>query len=276
MTKCLSYDIILYLTISKTIKKEKMITRTVTLIMLMLLSTFSYSYATDKELTLIRGGSDTGMSAQRSNLYTVSLEGKGYVVNRPASMPDKQIVEFFNNTKQPVIWPGTTDYGARMDLDFSSENLVAIEYTGLYYMCYTGNRTNTKQIKLGIPKSAPKTTLDKLGYKTTFPYKNNGATVRAAIAGEVEAVVVNQKSANKLKSAGMKCEEFGGFNQVAFLLARNIEDLDQFRKDVAGILSGPEFSEWQNKAGLLNDSFTGDVDKDYNTVKTSWNIWANQ
>lgn len=250
----------------------------ITMVISLILSTLSFSYSADDttELTLIRGGSDTGTTAQRSNLYQTSLEGKGYTINRPSSMPDKQLAKFFHDTDKPVIWPGISDYGSRMELDFDSENIVAIEFTGFYFICYIGNKTDPKEIKLGVSKSAPKVTLKKLGYDTTLPYKNNGAVVNAAIAGEVDAVISNQQGAKKLKSAGLRCDEFSGFNQVAFLLARNIPDIEQLREDVASVLVGPDFVEWQTRAGLTNNLFTGDADRDYKTVRDSWDTWADK
>jgi hypothetical protein len=230
---------------------------------------------TKEELTLIRGGSDTGTTSQRSDLYTTALENMGYKVNRVPSMPNNKLIKVFESMTDPVIWPITTDYGSTVTLDFTAEQIVAIEYTGEMYICHVGERTNPSEAKIGVPKSIPMNWVrDQLGYKTLVPYKNNGATRNAALAGEVDAVMINQKSANNLKSAGLSCGVVEGITQTAFLLGKNFKDMDQFRKDVALAYKGKEFSDWQTKAGVTNHLFTGDTDKDYQTARKGFDVWA--
>jgi hypothetical protein len=230
-----------------------------------------------EELTLIRGGSDTGTTSQRSDLYTTALESMGYKVKRVPSMPNNKLLKVFESMTDPVIWPITTDYGSKITLDFTAEEIVALEYTGDMYICHVGEKMEPSKAKFGVPKSIPMNWVkEELGYMTLLPYKNNGATRNAALAGEVDAVMINQKSAEKLKSAGLSCEVVDGITQTAFLLGKNFKDLDQFRQDVAKAYEGKEFSDWQTKAGVTNHLFTGDPEKDYKVAREGFDVWTDQ
>ena len=235
---------------------------------------FAVSSVSAEEITLIRSGSDSGSTAQRSNHYSVALEEQGYTVNRPKSMPYDLLVERFLSTDEPVIMPWITNLGSKQPEFFTKDQFISIEYSSPLYVCYVNNSIAKADAKLGSHKSYPTAPVQAMGFTKIIPYKNNGATINAAIAEEVDAVFVNAKSAGKLKKkADVTCEQAPGLTQHAFLLGRNI-DIDKMRVAAEKAYQHPEFAAWLANGKAIIDAKTGDLNKDFEIARESHATWG--
>jgi len=236
---------------------------------------FAVSSVTAEEITLIRSGSDSGSTAQRSNHYAVALEEQGYTVNRPSSMPYELLVERFLATDEPVIMPWISNLGSRIPEFFTKDQFISIEYSSPMYVCYVKDGVAKADATIGAHRSYPAAPVEAMGFTKVIPYKNNGAIINAAIAGEVDAVYVNAKGAGKVKKTGMQCEQIPGLTQHAFLLGRNI-DIDKMRVAAEKAYQTPEFAAWLANGKAVIDAKTGDIDKDFEIATESHATWGNR
>jgi len=242
-------------------------------LVLVFVALFSFQTAIAEEITLVRGGSDTGTTSQRSNLYTVALEDLGYTVKRPSSMPSDRVAELLLSTSEPVIVPWTSSHGTKIPLDFTLDNFVGLEYSAPLYVCTINEGVEMQTAKVGHARTNPVNAVKKMGYKIFIPYKNNSAAENAALSGEIDMIYTNQKGATKLKKTGIGCTVVPEIAQHMFLLAANV-DMDKLRKTFAKGLNHEEFVTWQNNAGVNNNMATGNPQTDFELVKDSYAQWG--
>lgn len=225
-----------------------------------------------QEITIISGGSATGTTAQRSDLYETALLAQGYSVKRAPRMPSDKVVDFFMSTNDPVILPWNTTNGY-IPFNFSVGNFVSIEFTAPMYLCFVNAGVSPEIATVAVPRTNPTNPIKDKGYSRFIPYKNSGAVANAALAKEIDVAYVSQQSATILQSAGLSCETLSGVDQTAFLLAKNV-DIEILRKHIQDAYKHADFVAWQKKSGVTNYLRTDDIENDYAVVLAGYKLWA--
>lgn len=237
---------------------------------------FGFSTAMAKEIQIIQAGSNGGSAMNRAKLYEQGFKTLGYTVDYKAITNIGQSVKLFNETDKPTIMIYASPNTGKVNLGHNNSNFVGLEYVSAYYVCISNQAMNKKEIKLGVGKGiSGKPAMDALSVlnkkSTVQVYKNSGAILKAAIAGDIDAFFTNQSKSLKFVKAGKgKC--IGNTtNETAFdvpplkdmlknadslpivyysLLAKNV-NIKQIRKDFVEIVDLDIFKSYHNKRNLV-------------------------
>ena len=222
-----------------------------------------------QDITVLVNGKPGGTFFARSNFYAESLADLGYSVNVVDAKKSSAAAEQFNNTDEPTMMVWMNALAPKRPVEATADNFVAIEYSAPLYLCaVTGETANT----VGAPNMyVMDPVLEMLPDATVIPYKNTGAVLNAALAGEIDYAYINQGKAGKLRDAGYACKPVPGVAQMAVVLATNI-DVDILRKDIISVQQSAEFVDWHTERNF-NTDIRDTQDAELQTVNASEEQW---
>lgn len=222
-----------------------------------------------QDITVLINGSPGGTFFVRSEMYVRGLEQRGYNVTVVNAKKSNAAAEKFNNTTEPTLMVWIDALAPVRPVEATVDNFVASEYSAPLYLCAVSDKTAGT---IGAPKMyVMDPVLDMVPNSTIIPYKNTGATLNAALAGEVDFAYLNQGKAKKLVDVGYPCRSVPGVAQRAFVIAKNINK-EKLRIDVISIQEGAEFKEWLDK-NQFNTAVRSRVDVELDAVIESQEQW---
>jgi hypothetical protein len=229
------------------------------------------SFAAD--ILLVKAGSKNGTSAQRNNIYAEVLKKMGYNVKLTDAMHNKLAAKTYVNAEGPALLLWNASRAGETLVDFTENEFMAIEYSGLLYICTVNEGVSKTDGVVAIGRNNPTGPAEDMGYKNFVPYKSSSDVTNAGIAGEVDFVYVNMGGYTKMTELGKTCDVIPGLNQTAYVIGRNV-NTDEMRKAIRQVIESPEMKNWQVKKGFTNENATFDYVTDHNFVRNEMSIWA--